>query len=410
MFNIFNRGNNTPKSEKLEDDEKKSGISRRSFLKAGSILAVPVLGALAIKDNTELKAKIFEEVSRYFGEMSMTERLKLAREEFERDYGIRLDLKSLHQTNAEAETVNSNLARKLEAVKRVANDVYQREINKYLNSSGFDIDTINQEYERLMYEVEAEFKTNNPDHFVTSFDSIYLGVYEKLELIEHMREVLALYPKDYIRSLGIKAINSGKQPYDYNTGESIPWNQIQVGIAKPDLSTDKSQGRSMYLDYTVRIDFLSRSQIRHKIFNTISHELSHIQDSMTTNDKQGAMLQEWRDKNVELGMQDYIGEYWNDLDPIKDHRIPGYYNHYSASHPAEDRATISEALWSEGKNLSEMCKNDKILAAKVEAIKAEYLALDSRFDEEYWRLLAEGKYEEVKHYVKYTVKKDPINY
>jgi hypothetical protein len=404
MFNIFKPKQNIV-TEKLQDDMDKK-ISRRGFLfKAAGAAAAIGYGKLGLDflNNPEQKEKVFSEISRYFGEMSMEARLEQEVKDFYNKYGISLDLKSLQETNKIKWDQNDLEIRRLELIKRKASEVYGREVSKRLGSAtDTDMKVVNEEYEKMMQDITNEYAKENPLKYLDQNSSTDLNNFEKLQLVEHLKEIFALYPADFIRRLKVKTINAGRDPLGWDAEKNIPIPRGDGGYALRHVgrSIDSNKNRVIYLDFSPN-DYVSYMQKRQQVFSVTSHELSHMKDNENTNDDQEEMLKSWAKFNGSLGSTDYMGDYYTQLK----YRLPGYADPYGSSKPEEDRATIAESLWSAGLSLQEMCKTDKILAAKVSAIKQEYFEMDSRFNEEYWTLLREGKMQEVQNHVRYNVKK-----
>lgn len=381
-------------------------VSRRNFLfKAAGVVTAIGYGKLSLDflNDPAQKEKVFTEISLFFNERAMEVKLEQERKDFYDKYGIQLDLKSLGETNQISLDKNEIEVQRLELVKRISSEVYGREVSKKLKSpTDSDMQTVNLEYEKMIQQITDKYTKENPSFFVNSIYSSTLSNFEKLQLVDQLKEVFSLYPVNFIKRLKIKTINAGRDPSAWNTEKntSIPLSDGGYALKHLGKSSDIDKNRIIYLDFSPN-DYVSYMQKRQQVFSVTSHELSHMKDNENTNDNQSEMLEEWKNFNLGLGGLDYIGSYYSQLNGAP----TGFYNSYGTSQPAEDRATIVEALWSDALKLEELCSIDKILTAKVTAIKKEYFKMDSRFNEEYWTLLREGKMDAVKNHVKYNIKK-----
>ena len=81
-------------------------------------------------------------------------------------------------------------------------------------------------------------------------------------------------------------------------------------------------------------------------------------------------------------------------------RIPfaqpeGYADSYGLINGREDRATVIGLMFGNPAKLSELCKEDEVLAKKVAVMKKYYLKWSNgRMDEQYWKDLGEGRVNE----------------
>lgn len=395
-FPFLKKGNNEVKKE----GDILPVASRRDFLRKGVAGAIALATPFAydVFKDPAFREKVFSEISAYFGEKAMEAKLEEERKLFFDIYGIELDLKSIGETNKEVTEKNDIEASRLALVQKIASEVYVRALNAHKESKGASIETITEVQAKMLEKVASDYYKENPYYLAdeSQFSSA-LSNFEKLQFIECLKDVFSLYPVEYIRKLKIKTINSGRDKMELSKTSNMMWPAADGGRAARE-NKNNTLVSTMYLDFSPS-DYVSLASKKHEISVNISHEIAHMKDFVQTNDDLNILRKRWTEFSVEHGSDPYIGEYWKQLKE----RPQGFFRSYGASHPDEDRAIISEALWFEGQALADLCKEDVILKAKVDAIKKEYFEMDSRFTEEYFKMLRERKLDEVRQYVKYTV-------
>ncbi len=388
--------------------------SRRGFLinSAKTLGAVAVVGVTGkfgfdIAIDPVMREKIFSTIGNYFDDGAMKEKIEAESKAFFEKYGVRLDLKSLEEVNDEAKKKNRPKLERLNIIQEMASSIYDKEISKNLRSDANNATEVLKVKQKMVKDITADYLAKNDLEGRHLGSSKALSNFEKMELIEHLKEIFALYPSEFIKSLQLKTINSGKEetlPDLKNPGQRVSWDL--AGLAQGDQhanhTADKKE-RVLYLSYSS--DETSKDLVRRQILlATVSHELLHIKDHKDSDDKIDRVGSDWEYFNQSLKGGNYVGdEYKKMLQHPK-----GFALSYGAYSPLEDRATIAEALWSSGSVLEQRCKTDQVLLAKVNAIKQEYLEADSRFNQEYWNMLKWGNLKEAKDHIKYQLQSRSI--
>lgn len=408
MFEILKSKQNSI-DKKEGDKPEEVNLGRRNILKAGAAVGLTtVAGGMweGIISDPEFRVNVYAGIAEYFNEKALDAKLEKEVAEFESKYGIHLELKSLSETNRVALDNNETEKQRLELIKKRASEVYSREVSKNLRfPTDTDLAIVSEGYEKMIQQVTDEYVKENPFSFVDNKYSNTLNNFEKLQLIEHLKNVFALYPIEFIKSLKIKTINSGKDkliPVGIDSETLVLAPDAAHAMGHIGKESDTVRNRIVYLDFspTTKDDWNVRMQ---RIHADVTHELLHIKDFKNTNDKSWELEKVWAEYNKSVGGSDYVGDYHTQLTE----RHIGFTRSYGASNPMEDRATIAEAIWSYPKDLKRFCEEDKVLAQKVLAIKAEYLKENPIFDHTYWKLLEDGDIEKVKRYVELQEKFNP---
>lgn len=426
MFGIFKPKQNSP-DKKEGDKSEEVDLGRRNILKAGAAVGLTtVAGGMweSIISDPEFKDKVYSGMAEYFNEKALEAKLEKEIAEFEAKYGIKLKLRSLDQVYNDFKEVNDTEIERLKIVQAIANSVYEREINKSLTGyspTSDDMYVISGEHERMVKQITEEYIKDNPIGFANpNFTSKTLSTLDKLNLITHMRFILSTFPTKYIKSLGIDYIDAGSETSEkvtvslYDPVSDSEKDKKQISVTGPTgLATagykhpiHGSKGRNIYLDYkSLGNDSGAKNQELQGIATVLTHELSHAKDNKNSDDYQAPLLATWKEKVLTLGSQDYISDYWIQAESLSSGIPPiGFARHYGMHSPQEDRATIAEKLFSSTFEISERCKFDTVLAAKVALMKEEFKKEHPAFDDTYWNLMVAGDLQKVIRYVELSEK------
>lgn len=397
MFSLF-------KTQKSESSEKNTyaksaepNMSRRGLLKLGTAAGLSIASGKMWTDifsDPNFRESFYAKIAEFANEKMMQSKLEKAVTEFETKYGIKLKLRSFDEINKDASEYNNTEQARLEIIKTIVSRAYEHEINKFAKGrilSEEEMATISHEYNAMVAEISQDYYNKNPGKVFNPKDvSSQLSTLDKYNFVFILTQILEVYPVSYIRSLGLEYIDAGSNSGRLNhENKFTPYN---IGVANPGVSNGVEVGinRNVYLDYTpLPLDSPYKNQEMGNLALVVVHELSHAKDNKNTNDRQKDMLEKWELKSLDLGASSYLGENW--LQVSKEINLIGFANTYGMSDPAEDRATIVEMFWANPKLLSERCKADIILAAKVKLLKEEFKKEHSAFDGTYWKMLEDNR-------------------
>ena len=345
---------------------------------------------------------IYDKIAEFANEKMMQAKLEKITAKFEAKYGIKLKLRAFDEINKDAKEYNDTEQARIDLLISIAKRAYEYEVNRFSKSrilSDQEMDVISRYYHDMTQEMLQDYYNKNPGVVYSLEDiSVQLSTLDKYNFVHTLSQVLSAYPVSYIRSLGIEYIDSGSNSGKISPNKNFKSDNFGVSTSGSSDGVRVGINRNVYLDYThLPFDDLYKSQEANRLAAVLSHELSHVKDNKNTNDIQIEMLEDWRQKSLGLGAQDYVGDYWKQMP--ENATLIGFANNYGVSNPAEDRATISEMFWANPVLLSDRCKQDYILAAKVKLLKGEFAKEHSAFNDTYWKLLQDNKVEEARKYV-----------